>query len=171
MGMRTPSAGDPPDREPTLTPMGGVEAAAVARWRYPPPYDFYDGSEAEIAEMLDPANGYRAVRVEGEFVGFLCAGPDARVEGQVGVAGIEDIGWGFRPDLVGRGLASGWAVAAVETLSAFTSAQRQRVVIATWNGRSLAVARRLGFAEPTAHVNATGHWTILTRSLRRPPRH
>ncbi len=28
--------------------------------------------------MLDVANRYRAVHVDGEFVGYVCVGPDAR---------------------------------------------------------------------------------------------
>jgi hypothetical protein len=47
-----------PSATVVLVPMDGAEAASVARWRYPAPFDFYDGSEAEVAVMLDPANGY-----------------------------------------------------------------------------------------------------------------
>lgn len=150
-----------------LGPVTRAEAEAAAGWRYLPPDDFYDGSPEEVDTMLDPANGYLAVRAAGEFVGFICAGPDARVAGQPALEDAEDIGWGFRPDLIGRGVASRWAEAAVAEITRRSRAERQRVAIVAWNGRSLALAHRLGFSDPRPHHNATGEWTILTRPVPR----
>lgn len=141
-----------------------AEARAVARWRYEPPYDFYDGSEAEVPVMLDPVNQYCSIHVDGEFVGYVCVGPDAMVSGQEADTDIDDLGWGFRPDLTGRGLASRWLPVALDLLADLLTAPTQRVVIAAWNERSQAVARRLGFEDPVPLSNAHGEWVMLSRA-------
>jgi GNAT superfamily N-acetyltransferase len=140
-------------------------ARALAGWRYSPPYDFYDGADADVAGMLDPVNGYRGVRLNGEFVGYVCAGPDARVAGQVAMDRVDDIGLGFRPDLTGRGIASAWVPVVIGRLTAQLSAPVQRVVIAAWNERSRAVALRAGFDHPILHVNDDGEWFVLKRKV------
>jgi len=147
-----------------VRPLSAAEAREVALWRYESPYDFYDGSEAEVSVMLDPVNRYCAVHVAGEFVGYVCVGPDALVSGQHAGPGINDIGWGFRPDLTGRGLASRWLRTALDLLDDLLQAPTQRVVIAAWNQRSRAVALSLGFGDPVPLTNADGDWVILSRS-------
>jgi RimJ/RimL family protein N-acetyltransferase len=150
-----------------LNPLAAAEARQVALWRYEAPYNFYDGSEAEVSVMLDPANQYRAVHVDSEFVGYVCVGPDAMVSGQEVDPEVNDIGWGFRPDLTGRGLASRWLPMVLDLLGDLLHAPTQRVVIAAWNERSLAVALRLGFENPVPLKNADGDWVVLSRSRRR----
>jgi RimJ/RimL family protein N-acetyltransferase len=144
--------------------MSDADARAIAGWRYEPPYDFYDGSEAEVVVMLDPVNRYRSIRFEGELVGYVCVGPDARVAGQVASSEIDDIGWGFRPDLTGRGIASGWLAEVLELLDDLLLAPEQRVVIAAWNERSQAVARKLGFRDAGSFENDHGRWLELVRA-------
>lgn len=152
-----------PDATIQLAPITEAEALEVALWRYDPPYAFYNGSEAEVAVMLDSANRYRAVHVKGEFVGYVCAGPDARVAGQEPDADIDDLGWGFRPDLTGRRLASRWLPAVLALLADELTAPRQRVVIVAWNERSQAVARRLGFGGSVSHTGGGVEWVVMMR--------
>jgi [ribosomal protein S18]-alanine N-acetyltransferase len=154
------------DADIYIADITAANARAVARWRYPPPFDFYDGTDSEVAVMLDPANHYSAVHADGQFVGWVCVGPDALVAGQRPGPGVADIGWGFRPDLTGQGLASHWLSEAIELLMGSDPALTQRVVIAAWNQRSQAVAQRLGFGDPVKHVNADGDWIVMTRSVR-----
>ena len=113
--------------------------------------------------MLDPVNRYRSVRAEGELVGYVCVGPDARVAGQEAAPEIDDIGYGFRPDLTGRGIASRWLPEVLELLSDLLVAPRQRVVIAAWNERSQTVVRRLGFEPLRSFENDQGRWVELGR--------
>lgn len=151
-----------------LAPMTEAEARGIARWRYEPPYDFYDGSEAEVPVMLHPANRYFAVRADGALVGYACVGPDARVAGQQADEEVDDIGWGFRPDLTGQGIASRWLPDVLDLLADVLRARTQRVVIAAWNGRSQAAARRLGFDSPVPFSNHTGEWIAFTRARASP---
>jgi ribosomal-protein-alanine N-acetyltransferase len=144
--------------------MSEADACAIAGWRYEPPYDFYDGSEADVVVMLDPVNRYRSIRFEAELVGYVCVGPDARVAGQLAAPEIDDIGYGFRPDLTGRGIASGWLAEVLELLDELPLAPRQRVVIAAWNERSQAVARKLGFRHAGSFENDQGRWVQLVRA-------
>jgi len=149
-----------------LTPITEAEARAVALWRYPEPYDFYDGRDSEVEVMLDPANGYFAVHADREFVGYVCVGPDALVAGQQSAPDVDDVGVGFRPDLTGRSLASSWLPAVLDALAPHLTAPLQRVVIAEWNQRSQAVARACGFGEPVTHSNDAGDWIVMTRRVR-----
>lgn len=147
-----------------LTPMSEADARVIAGWRYEPPYDFYDGSEAEVVVMLDPVNRYRSIRFACELVGYVCVGPDARVTGQLAAPEIDDIGYGFRPELTGRGIASGWLPRVLGLLEDLLAAPTQRVVIVAWNERSQAVARRLGFQEAGSLHNDQGRWVELCRA-------
>lgn len=139
-----------------ITPMTEAAARSITLWRYEPPYDFYDVPEAEVPVMTDPANNYFAVHADGELVGYVCVGPDARVAGQQADPQVDDIGWGFRPDLTGRGIASRWIPEVLELLHDLLRAPTQRVVIAAWNERSQAAARRLGFDDPATFCNDGG---------------
>ena len=91
-------------------------------------------------------------------------GPDARVAGQLAASEIDDIGYGFRPDLTGRGIASGWLPEVLEMLDDLLLAPGQRVVIAAWNERSQAVARKLGFRDAASFENDQGRWVELARA-------
>jgi hypothetical protein len=64
----------------------------LREWRYPPPYDFYDG---DVDPQSNPERYFVALDREGELVGFYYfeeKPPDL------------DYGLGLRPDLVGQGL-------------------------------------------------------------------
>jgi [ribosomal protein S18]-alanine N-acetyltransferase len=154
-----------------LLPMTVPAARRIALWRYEPPYDFYDGSEAEVPVMLDPANHYFAVLADGALAGYVCVGPDARVAGEQADEEADDIGWGFRPDLTGRGIASRWLPVVLELLDEVLHARTQRVVMAAWNERSKAAARGLGFGTPVPLSNDAGEWVVLTRARPQTPEH
>ncbi len=114
--------------------------------------------------MLDPANHYFAVFAAGALAGYVCVGPDARVAGEQADEEVDDIGWGFRPDLTGRGMAIRWLPVVLGLLGEVLPARTQRVVIAAWNERSQAAARRLGFDAPVPLTNDAGEWVVLTRA-------
>jgi RimJ/RimL family protein N-acetyltransferase len=154
-----------------LMPMTEAAARSIALWRYEPPYDFYDGSEADVPVMLEPANNYFAVFAAGALAGYVCVGPDARVAGERADEEADDIGWGFRPDLTGRGIASRWLPVVLELLGDVLHARTQRIVIAAWNERSLAAARRLGFDTPVPLSNGAGEWVVLARARPQTPEH
>ena len=125
------------------------EALGVVAWAYDPPFDFYHLSGEEAVSMLrtrdEHGYGYYPVRVEGEVVGFLCFGPEARVRGQAEEPGICDIGAGLRPDRVSQGLASRLMPAAIAFGTGKFDAAQFRAAVAAFNERSLRLCASAGF--------------------------
>src|SRR5690242_16510984 len=90
-----------------VQPLLAADAEAISQWRYAGPYAFYDGPtgrESESARyMLDPRNGFHAVRGPSGLVGFCSFGVDARVPRGTYDDDALDIGAGMDPALVGNG--------------------------------------------------------------------
>jgi ribosomal-protein-alanine N-acetyltransferase len=133
-----------------FAPMTLADAAAIARWRYEPPYDCYDlpeaGLEGWLAAALDRANGYQAARAGDDLVGFCCFGPDARVPGgQYGGHGVLDVGLGLRPDLTGRGHGRGFVGAVLALAERELAPSTFRLTVAAFNLRAIRVYEALGF--------------------------
>lgn len=60
-------------------PMTEGDAREIMAWRYPYPYDFYNG-EASDESLQELMNGtYRAVDRYGRLFGFYCTGAGAQV--------------------------------------------------------------------------------------------
>jgi RimJ/RimL family protein N-acetyltransferase len=141
-----------------VRPLTPEEAREIATWRYPGRYATYDEDRAFYAE-----DGYWAVHRDEELVGGCCFGEGARVPGVEEEPGTLDIGYGMRPDLMGRGLGREFVGSVVEFARAEFSQRRYRVVILEWNGRSRAAARSVGFEEDGTFESAEGTFVIMTR--------
>ena len=114
--------------------------------------------------MTDPAQRYSAVWRDGELIAYVCLGAEARVPGMTADPGIEDLGFGLRPDLMGQGLSRTLLPWVIVALDDQIDGRRLRVVIYDWNARSLAAYRRLGFTDSGTVTNAGGTFLILIRS-------
>ena len=120
-----------------LSQEGHVE---MRSWRYPPPYDFYDG---DVDPPLNPERFFGAFDEDGGLVGFYYfeeKPPDL------------DYGLGLRPDLTGRGLGLEFFV---EGLSFARRRYRPRRVflhVAEFNVRARRVYERAGFSVVSSHV-------------------
>jgi GNAT superfamily N-acetyltransferase len=148
-----------------LGPLTREEAEWTSRWRYRPELATYDGTANAIAGMLDPANHYHSIRLDGEYVGYVCVGADARVAGLPALAGVDDIGIGLAPDRVGRGL-SRWLLPAVITAlqaRGALSGSLLPAVILDWNHRSITAAQHAGFAVTGEHHVGQRRFLVLTR--------
>jgi ribosomal-protein-alanine N-acetyltransferase len=125
-----------------LEPMDDAAAQAIATWRYPPPYDFYDADAdpEDLAELLDPAaraDAYLAARdADGGLVGFFCIKPDGDAV---------EIGLGLRPDLIGRGLGAAFLAAGLAHARQRHAPRRFRLFVAAFNHRAIRVYERAGF--------------------------
>ena len=117
-----------------LRPLGADDRAAIEAWRYPPPYETYDHDEPIRGEYL-------AAYEDGELVGYVCFGEPARVEGMRDEPGLIDVGWGLRPDLMGRGIGPRLIAAA---LAAHPGA-RHRIAVYDWNLRAQRAPEKCGF--------------------------
>ena len=127
-----------------------TEAALACGWRCDLPYDIYDGDESP-GYFLDPANRYAAIVTQtGDFAGYLCVGEEARVPGgdyDPGEPEVLDLGVGMRPDLAGRGLGRAFLGAAISFCLARHQPAVLRVTVASFNDRSRALHRHVGFVE------------------------
>jgi len=125
-----------------FTPMSDDDARAIAGWRYPAPYDFYDMQRdpEDLLELLNPdlrAGVYWSVRNErGELVGiFTC----------LVVGSVAEIGLGLHPKLTGRGLGLGFLLAGLAFARQKHAPTQFRLQVAAFNKRAIRVYERAGF--------------------------
>jgi ribosomal-protein-alanine N-acetyltransferase len=133
------------DQQPTnytIRPMSDDAAHAIAGWKYPPPYDFYDAIDdpEDLDELLNPERRrgryFEAVDAAGELVGFF--------EFKHEVKPLE-IGLGMRPDLTGRGLGLGFVRAGMAFARTEFGATSLSLAVAVFNERARTVYERAGF--------------------------
>ncbi len=119
-------------------------AREVARWRYEPPYDFYDlaSDPEDEAAMRDSARAghYRAVLEDGQerldaFWYF-----DWHSD-------VVEVGIGLRPALTGRGRGESFLRAQLAFAAAEWAPGTLRLFVAAWNERAIRLYERLGFRE------------------------
>jgi ribosomal-protein-alanine N-acetyltransferase len=147
-----------------FTQLSQVEAEAIAEWRHPEPYSFYDWSADvdDLRELLDPSlrgEAYWAVKDDaGELVGNFSFKPrDERTL---------EIGLGLRPDLTGRGLGGSFLAAGLEFARARFAPQQFVLAVATFNERAIKVYERAGFAPVRVYMHRTAgeEWEFLEMS-------
>jgi ribosomal-protein-alanine N-acetyltransferase len=129
------------------------EAAEACRWTYDAPFGRYDGDPAMVAIMLlapEDGSGYYALaepEADGAVVGFCCYGAEARIPSQTEEAETVDIGGGLRPDRLSQGLATAMLPSICTLALARWAPKRLRVVVASFNERSLRLCRSAGFVD------------------------
>jgi RimJ/RimL family protein N-acetyltransferase len=141
-----------------VRPLTPDDADAIASWKYPGRYATYD----EVG-VPSAARSIWAVYDDGELIGSCCYGEAARVPGVEEEEGIVDVGYGMRPDLMGRGLGRDFVGSILEFARDEFSPQRFRLVILDWNRRSRAAARSVGFEQEGTIRNAEGTFVVMTR--------
>ena len=114
----------------------------LREWRYPPPYDFYDG---DVDPPLNPERFFGAFDEDGGLVGFYYfeeKPPDL------------DYGLGLRPDLVGEGLGLDFFRAGLDYAHERYRPRRVYLHVAEFNDRARKVYERAGFVEVSRHVRS-----------------
>lgn len=145
------------------------DARAILAWRYEPPYDIYNHdpaeTDADLAVLLNPVNGYHAITDEqGELVGFCCFGPDARVPGGEYADDALDIGAGMRPDLTGQGMGANFIAAIADFGQERYNPPACRATVAAFNHRSISACEHAGFRPTARFVSTRGHeFVVLVR--------
>jgi RimJ/RimL family protein N-acetyltransferase len=130
----------------------GADAAAIAAWRYPARYSTYDVTDASAL-----AGDHWAVTDGDELVGYCCLGAPARVAGAQPEPGTLDVGYGMRPQLLGRGRGGRFVAAVLEFAQAHHDPARLRLYVLDWNERSRTVAAAHGFLVESVIVVAGDH--------------
>lgn len=125
-------------------------ANEVATWTYFDEWSVYNSSPD--SDLFTTETGYLAVvGSEKSLVGFACSGVEARVPGLIERVDALDVGFGMNPVFVGQGLGAEFGAAVMNYFQESTEANHLRVVVQSWNERSLTLARNLGFEEIGIH--------------------
>jgi ribosomal-protein-alanine N-acetyltransferase len=147
-----------------VRPLTEAQGRGIATWRYPDRYSTYD-----IDEVVTAEEGYWAVVDKGEtLVGYCCFGQEARVPGVDEEHGTLDIGYGMRPDCIGKGLGRGFVTVIVDFAIEELSPQQLRLLILSWNERSRKVAEALGFQEKGIVWSGERDFLVMIRPAGKP---
>jgi [ribosomal protein S18]-alanine N-acetyltransferase len=141
-----------------VRPLSEADAEAIGAWRYPGRYSTYNERE-----IVTSQRGYWAVVHRDELVGSCCFGPEARVPGIDEEEGTLDVGYGMRPDLVGRGLGRAFVTAILDFGVGEFSPRRLRLLILDWNDRSRKVAEAVGFQNHGTVRSVEGDFLVMLR--------
>jgi [ribosomal protein S18]-alanine N-acetyltransferase len=128
--------------ELTIEPATEETHRELASWRYPPPYDFYDG---DVDPVLNPERHYGAFDERGELVGFYYFEPKPP---------DLDYGLGLRPDLAGKGLGLEFFLTGLEFAHERYEPRRVYLHVAEFNERARRVYERAGFEVVSRHVRS-----------------
>jgi ribosomal-protein-alanine N-acetyltransferase len=145
-----------------LSAMGQADAEALASWKYPGIYSFYDFSADpdDQAELLDPSrrqNTYFSVRVpDFGLIGFAELKPQER--------GALEIGLGLHPGCTGRGIGAEFVGRVCDWASERMTPALLVLRVATFNARAIRVYERAGF-QPTG-VEVTNSYGTDVEFLR-----
>ena len=140
-----------------------ADAEAIATWSYPG-----RDSTNDVGVLVTAEQGFWAVEDSAQLVGYCCFGGEARVPGVDGKDGTLDVGYGMRPDLVGKGLGRAFVQAILAFAVNEFSPRRLRVLILTWNERSRKVAEALGFTEEGIVPSTEGEFRVMEVDATRP---
>jgi ribosomal-protein-alanine N-acetyltransferase len=112
----------------------------LATWRYPPPYDFYDG---DVEPVLNPERFYEGRDGDDNLIGFYYFEPKPP---------DLDYGLGLRPDLTGQGLGLDFFLAGLAFARERFKPRRVFLHVAEFNERARLVYERAGFRAVSSHV-------------------
>lgn len=157
----------------SVEPISPADVAVISRWRYPGRYACYDvplaGESGSAEYMLDPRNGFHAVRGQSCLVGFCSFGIDGRVPGGTYDDDALDVGAGMDPALVGRRCGRAFLGRIVEYATLELNGLRLRATVASWNERALRASRSVGFRPfSTFRTDQGSEFEILLRDASAP---
>ena len=135
----------------TIRAMTAGDAAAIAGWRYPEPYDFYDWDRDadDLSDLLDPA---------GWGVKYFASDADQRLAGFFAFTAAGEaveIGLGLRPDLTGQRLGAEFLATGIAFAEDRFGRRVWALAVAAFNGRAIAVYERAGFREVRRYEHYT----------------
>jgi ribosomal-protein-alanine N-acetyltransferase len=128
-----------------IVAMAPVYAQEITTWRYPPPYDCYDMTEADPADLMDSASGYYGLLDDDRLVGFRSFGVDGQVPGWPYDGSALDTGGALKPELTGRGLGRSAIATGLDFGRQRFGPSAFRMTIASFNVRARIVVESLGF--------------------------
>lgn len=142
-------------------------AEEILKWKYEPPYDFYNNelNEEELEELLD--GSYFAIKNEAsELIGFFCMGENAQVPKGRGFGVYEeecmDMGLGMNPKLTGKGDGTRFGISVLNEIEGKAGGLPIRLTVADFNKRAVHLYEKLGFvAKERFSTEAAGFITMV----------
>ena len=128
-----------------VAPLRREHALDICTWRYVPPYNCYDMTNADPDWLVQPESGFHALMAGDQLIGFRSFGPDGQVPGWDYDDQALDTGGGLRPQLVGQGLGRHAISAGLAFGRAQFAPPAFRVTVASFNVRALRTVEALGF--------------------------
>ncbi len=127
-------------------------AHAIAKWKYPPPYETYSFRDDET-EFIDIMNGLHFAvidTIKKDLIGFIAFGPAAqvRIKGKDKIYNDEsytDLALGLRPDLCGKGYGKYLLTAACKYIKELFPEDGVRVTTEYCNIRAIKLYSKMGF--------------------------
>jgi ribosomal-protein-alanine N-acetyltransferase len=128
-------------------------ARAIANWRYPGIYAFYDAEQdpEDLRELLDSSNWeeryFAVVDQANDLVGFFSF--------EQGEGGVVTIGLGLKPDHTGNGLGQAFVASGLAFARERFRPTTFRLSVATFNRRAIKTYERAGFIPDGVFMNDT----------------
>lgn len=142
-------------------------ARDILSWRYPYPYDFYNG-EASDESFQELMNGsYRVVLKDGELFGFYCTGKGAQVpaghEANAYPEGPVDIGLGMKPEKTGAGRGAAFLDFLLNEINKSHPGQALRLTVAQFNKRAIHLYESAGFVKAGEFKNDYATFQVMQK--------
>jgi [ribosomal protein S18]-alanine N-acetyltransferase len=125
-----------------IVPATADTEEVLATWRYPAPYDFYDG---DAEPVLNPERFFEARDDADDLIGFYYFEPRPP---------DLDYGLGLRPDLTGRGLGLEFFRTGLAFARERYRPNRVFLHVAEFNERARRVYERAGFRVVSTHMRS-----------------
>jgi ribosomal-protein-alanine N-acetyltransferase len=141
--------------------MSQADAEAIASWRYPEPFSFYDwtADADDLAELLDAALRGDAYFAADDDSGGLVGYFSFKKKG----GGTLEVGLGLHPDRTGQGLGASFLAQGLAYARRRFAPERFTLAVASFNMRAIKVYERAGFTRVRAYMHSTngGEWEFL----------
>ncbi|MBW7475592.1 GNAT family N-acetyltransferase [Paenibacillus oenotherae] len=140
----------------SVVPLDSALAEQLSRWRYEPPFDFYNWSSWEVMQQLGLEFGdpdirnrqYTAVlNEEGLFIGFAQF---------FSLLGVVRLGLGLRPDLCGLGLGLPFVQTIVGEALRRAPGDEIDLEVHVWNIRAIRTYQKAGFTITDTYERTAG---------------
>jgi len=125
-----------------IKPASAEAHELMVSWRYPPPYDFYNG---DADPVLNPERYFEARDQVDELIGFYYFEPKPP---------DLDYGLGLRPDLTGHGLGLEFFQTGLAFARERYEPRNVFLHVAAFNVRARRVYERVGFRVISSHVRS-----------------